>query len=102
MTLDELTEFFRAVAPAASALNASIKLDFGEAGCIVIDATNDPVSVSNDSAQVDTTIHANLERFGRMLNGELKGDMEFLMGRLTMEGDLITGMKVTSLLNRAG
>ncbi|MEM8660767.1 MAG: SCP2 sterol-binding domain-containing protein, partial [Pseudomonadota bacterium] len=73
-----------------------------ESGFIVIDATQEPVAVSNDPVAVDTTIHANLERFGRMLNGELKGDMEFLMGRLTMEGDLITGMKVTSLLNRAG
>ncbi|MEM8563995.1 MAG: hypothetical protein AAGF57_17280, partial [Pseudomonadota bacterium] len=62
MTLGELTDFFCAVAPAASALNASIKLDFGEAGCIVIDATQEPVAVSNDPVEVDTTIHANLER----------------------------------------
>ncbi|MEM9255162.1 MAG: SCP2 sterol-binding domain-containing protein [Pseudomonadota bacterium] len=100
MTLDELTEFFRAVAPAAGALNAAVRFDFGDAGCVVIDATADPVTVSNEPVAADTTIHADLERFGRMLSGDLKGDLEFAMGKLRVEGDMITGVKVTMLLNR--
>ena len=100
MTLEELTDFFRAIAPGAAMLAARVKFDFGTDGCIVLDATADPVAVSNDNVAADTTVHADLGRFSRILAGELKGDLEFTMGYLKVEGDLITGVKITQLLSR--
>ncbi|MEM0955471.1 MAG: SCP2 sterol-binding domain-containing protein [Pseudomonadota bacterium] len=100
MTLEELTDFFRAIAPGAGVLAARVKFDFGESGCVVLDASAEPVTVSNDNVPADTTVHADLGRFARILSGELKGDLEFAMGYLKVEGDLITGVKITQLLSR--
>ena len=100
LTLDELTGFFKMIAPRASALNAVVKFDFGEDGVVVIDATKNPADVSNDDRTADATISATLQDFSDVLAKKLSGDLAFLMGKLRISGDKVLGVKLTFLFNR--
>ncbi|MEM9169228.1 MAG: SCP2 sterol-binding domain-containing protein [Pseudomonadota bacterium] len=100
MTLDELTQFFTMIAPRASAINAVLKFDFGADGVILVDATQSPAAVSNDDGPADTTVAVSLADFSAILGKKLPGDLAFAMGKLRVSGDLITGVRITELLNR--
>ncbi|MEM9705210.1 MAG: SCP2 sterol-binding domain-containing protein [Pseudomonadota bacterium] len=100
MTLDELTQFFQMIAPRASALGAVLKFDFGADGVIHVDATQSPAVVSNENSPADTTVAVTLGDFSAILSKDLPGDLAFAMGRLRVSGDMITGVRITELLNR--
>ncbi|MEO0612971.1 MAG: SCP2 sterol-binding domain-containing protein [Pseudomonadota bacterium] len=100
MTLEELTGFFNMIAPRASVLGAVLKFDFGEEGVVHIDATQNPALISNDNKAADTIVTASLADFSAILAKQLSGDLAFAMGKLRVSGDLITGVRITELLNR--
>ncbi|MEM8490162.1 MAG: SCP2 sterol-binding domain-containing protein [Pseudomonadota bacterium] len=100
MTLSDVTGLFELIAPRASRLDAVLKFDFGDEGVVVLDAKGDPVTVSNEDREADTTVTVSLADFAKILNKELPGDLAFAMGKLRLSGDMITGMSVTNLLNR--
>ncbi len=100
MTLEELTQFFKMIAPRASGLGAKLKFDFGEDGVVFIDATQSPADVSNEDADADTTVTVSLRDFSRIIAKELPGDLAFAMGKLRVHGDMMTGVRITQFLNR--
>ena len=57
-------------------------------GTIFIDASTAPNSVSNDSGDADVTMKISLDDYGKLLSGELDGQMAFMTGKLKVEGDL--------------
>ncbi|MEM9014315.1 MAG: SCP2 sterol-binding domain-containing protein [Pseudomonadota bacterium] len=100
MTLEELTGFFRMIAPRASALEAVLKFDFGDDGIIVVDATKNPAAVSNDDRDADTVVSVSLSDFSKILEKKMAGDLAFSMGKLKVSGDKIIGVRLTQLLSR--
>ena len=71
-----------------SDLGRTFKIDFGNDGTIFIDASTAPNSVSNDSGDADVTMKISLDDYGKLLSGELDGQMAFMTGKLKVEGDL--------------
>ncbi|MEO0437517.1 MAG: SCP2 sterol-binding domain-containing protein [Pseudomonadota bacterium] len=100
MTLEDVTGLFELIAPRAGKISAALKFDFGDDGLVLLDARQEPVTISNADGEADTTVTVSLRDFGRILNKELPGDLAFSMGKLRLSGDMITGMSVTELLNR--
>ncbi|MEO0399190.1 MAG: SCP2 sterol-binding domain-containing protein [Pseudomonadota bacterium] len=100
MTLDELTQFMKMIAPRASSMNAVLKFDFGADGVIHLDATQSPAAVSNEDSPADTIVSVSLSDFADILQKKLPGDLAFAMGKLRVSGDMITGVRLTQILNR--
>ncbi|TDI58868.1 MAG: SCP2 sterol-binding domain-containing protein [Alphaproteobacteria bacterium] len=75
-----------------SGVNKKVKLDFGDDGCILIDLTSAPHSVSTEDGESDVTLKIALEDYTKMLAGELDGQMAFMTGKLKMEGDMGAAM----------
>ncbi|MEM8985185.1 MAG: SCP2 sterol-binding domain-containing protein [Pseudomonadota bacterium] len=96
-TLAEMTDFFTEIAPMAAGLNARLKFDLEGDGVILLNAAADPVSVSNEDAEADTTFYLTLQDLSDMLSRKLDGSLAFSMGRLRAEGDMINAVLVTQL-----
>lgn len=88
---------------AAEALNAkmdgggfdgSAKFQIEDMGAIVLDS--DGARVSDD--ETDVTMSADAETFEAILSGELNPTAAFMSGKLTVDGDMGTAMKLASAL----
>lgn len=91
------------LAKAAEALNekltgeefdASAKFEIADLGSIVIDAAG--ARVSDDEA--DVTLTADAETFEEILSGEMNPTSAFMSGKLTIDGDMGTAMKLAAVL----
>jgi putative sterol carrier protein len=99
MNLEESTETIRTNMGEDSGLAATVKFDFGDDGKIFLDGASTPNSVSNDDLEADCTISMTLEDFTSMLSGELDPTTAFMMGKLTVEGDMSIAMKLSTVIN---
>ena len=63
MTLEELTQAFNERNTGDSGLNASVKFDFGDDGCIHLDAKEVPHVISNDDKDADCTLKIAMDDF---------------------------------------
>ena len=99
MNLEESTETIRTNMGEDSGLGATVKFDFGDDGKIFLDGASTPNSVSNDDLEADCTISMTLEDFTSMLSGELDPTTAFMMGKLTVEGDMSIAMKLSTVIN---
>ena len=89
MSLDDITkQIAGAFEGKDSGLGKKFKIDFGDDGCIFIDATANPNTVSNDNNDADTAMVISMEDYAKLLTGELNGQMAFMSGKLKIEGDL--------------
>ena len=89
MSLEDITGTIAGVFEGKdSGLGKTFKIDFGDDGAVYIDASSAPNSVSNDSGDADVTMKISLEDYGKLLAGELDGQMAFMTGKLKVEGDL--------------
>ena len=78
-----------------SGLDAVLKFDCGDAGAIVIDATQVPNTVSNDAAaNADCTVALAIDTLGDLLSGELEPVTGFMTGRFKVSGDMSVAMKL--------
>ena len=78
-----------------SGLGAVLKFDCGEAGAVVIDATQVPNTVSNDAAaNADCTVALAIDTLGDLLSGELEPVTGFMTGRFKVSGDMSVAMKL--------
>ena len=98
MSLESATAAVRDKVSTASGFDASVKFDFGDEGCIVIDGKADPATVSNEDAEVDCTIGMNLDDFEQMLSGDLDPTTAFMMGKLKVSGDMSVAMRLSSVI----
>ena len=62
---------------------------------VIIDASG--VRVSDDETEV--TLSANLETFQEILEGDLDSTAAFMTGRLKLDGDMSTAMRLASVLS---
>jgi len=78
----------------AGAFDASAKFEIEGLGAIVLDA--DGVRVSDE--ETDVTMTADADTFQSILEGDLNPTAAFMSGKLTIDGDMGTAMKLASAL----
>ncbi|MDE4133715.1 SCP2 sterol-binding domain-containing protein [Phaeobacter sp. QD34_3] len=78
----------------AGGFDGSAKFAIEDMGAIVLDS--DGVRVSDEEA--DVTMSADAETFQAILSGELNPTAAFMSGKLTIDGDMGTAMKLASVL----
>ncbi len=74
--------------------DASAKFEIEGLGALVLDG--DGVRVSNE--ETDVTLSADADTFQEILSGELNPTSAFMTGKLTIDGDMGTAMKLASAL----
>lgn len=82
----------------ASGLDATVKFDFGGDGCLYLDGTTEPYTVSNEDADADCIVAMSLDDFKEMATGELDPTTAFMMGKLKVTGDMGVAMKLAAVL----
>ncbi|WP_293576588.1 SCP2 sterol-binding domain-containing protein [Phaeobacter sp.] len=91
-----------ALTQAAETLNAkmdggfdgSAKFEISGMGAIILDS--DGARISDDDA--DVTMSADAETFQAIIEGELNPTAAFMSGKLTIDGDMGTAMKLASAM----
>lgn len=78
----------------AGGFDGSAKFQIEDMGAIVLDS--DGVRVSDE--ETDVTMSADAETFEAILSGELNPTAAFMSGKLTVDGDMGTAMKLASAL----
>ena len=94
MNLDACTQAIRGKVGADSGLDATLKFDCGDDGCIFIDGKSTPNSVSNANSEADCTVTITLDHLNAMLAGELDPATGFMGGKLKVAGDMSIAMKL--------
>jgi putative sterol carrier protein len=94
MNLDSCTHAIRSKVGADSGLDATLKFDCGDDGCIYIDGKSTPNSVSNANSEADCTVGITLDNLNAMLSGELDPVTGFMGGKLKVSGDMSIAMKL--------
>lgn len=77
-----------------SGFDASAKFDIEGVGAIVVDA--DGARVGDDAT--DVTLKADADTFQDILSGALNPTAAFMSGKLSLDGDMGTAMKLASVL----
>lgn len=98
MTLESCTKSINKRIGEDSGLNATLKIDFGDVGVIVVDGTAQPNTVSNDDREADCTVKVTLEDFEALVKGQLAPMDAFMSGKLAVDGDMGIAMKLQGLL----
>lgn len=74
----------------------TVKLDFGDAGTIMLDGKAE--AVSEDGGDADTTIKISWDDWQAMAGGQLDGMTAFMTGKLKVEGDMSNAMALQGVL----
>jgi len=82
----------------AAGLDATVKFDFGDDGCLYLDGASEPCAISNEDEDADCTIAMSLDDFKEMATGELDPTTAFMMGKLRVTGDMGVAMKLAAVL----
>ena len=98
MTLESCTQSISKRVGDDSGLNATLKIDFGELGVILIDGKSVPNVVSNIDDQADCTVTVTLVDFEALVTGDLAPMDGFMSGKLAVAGDMGIAMKLQGLL----
>ena len=99
-SLSAITQAFKDRASGSASLGAAIKFDLGDEGVVVLDGSAAPTRVHNDAVDAPCTIKVSAEDLAQILDGSLDASAAFMMGRLTVEGDMSLAMKLVGLLKR--
>ena len=94
MDLPAITEALRTKMGDASGLNATLKFDCGDDGCVYLDGKSVPNAVSNEDKDADCTIAITRENLAALLSGELEPATGFMMGKFTVSGDMSVALKL--------
>ncbi len=98
MSLDIATQKATEKASAASAIDATVKFAFPDGNVIYVDGYNGN-AISNEDKEAECTVKVALEDLMSMLHGELNPMTAFMEGKMTIEGNMGTAMKLQSLFS---
>jgi putative sterol carrier protein len=86
----------------AASINARIKIDFGDDGVLLVDATeNPPVITEGEEAansDADTTLICSLDTFNGFISGSKDPNIAYMMGKLKVKGSMGVAMKLNAIL----
>ncbi|MGG7645522.1 SCP2 sterol-binding domain-containing protein [Rhodovulum sp. YNF3179] len=74
--------------------DGSVKFEIADEGALIIDQDG----VREGSGEADCTLSADAETFEAILDGELNPTTAFMSGKLSVDGDMGTAMRLGSLL----
>lgn len=98
MNLDACTQAIRTKVGADSGLDATLKFDCGDDGCIFIDGKATPNTVNSvtngATIEADCTVAITLDNLNAMLAGELDPVTGFMGGKLKVSGDMSIAMRL--------
>lgn len=98
MTIENIKQKIEEKLQTAPMIGAVIKLDFGDDGVIVIDATQSPPLLGDENLEPDTTLSCGLDVFKGIASGTQDPTMAYMMGKLKVQGNMGVAMKLNSLL----
>ncbi len=78
----------------ASGLSETVKFNIEGEGAVVIDGTGARAS----DEEADLTVTADAETFQGMMDGSLDSSSAFMMGKITIDGDMGLAMKLGTIL----
>lgn len=80
-------------------LDSRVKFSIEDEGDIVVDGSQTPPAISQDSGDADVTITAALDVFEEMMAGDLDPTSAFMTGKLKIDGDMGVAMKLAQTLS---
>lgn len=96
--LDRLTARVSALVEFADAFGFRVRLLVADVGCILVDGSCYPVTISNDEeSSVAATLNLSARDLDDILDGTLSPLTAFMTGRVTVDGDLGKAMQVSRL-----
>lgn len=98
MTLDDIVTKIRQKTAYATGFHARVLFDFGDDGCVHVDATQSPAEITTENKEADVTLTTSIETFGKILNGESDPNIAFMMGKLKIRGSMGLALKLNALL----
>ena len=98
MSLDLATQKATEKATNAAPIDATVKFAFHEGGVIHVDGFNGN-AVSNEDKEAECTVKIALEDLLAMLHGELNPMSAFMEGKMQIEGNMGTAMKLQALFS---
>lgn len=98
MSLEVITSRIKQKLTAAAHIKARVKFDFGDDGVVFVDSTKDPVEISNEDKEADTTLVCALATFQAILDGKQDPNIAFMMGKLKVKGSMGLAMKLNAVL----
>ena len=96
--LATITQTIAAKVGEDSGLGKVVKIDFGDAGKILIDGASVPNKVSNDDGVADTTISISMDDLMAMAQGSLDPMMAFMSGKMKIAGDMSVAQKLAPIM----
>ena len=99
--LETITQKISAAVGENSGLGKIIKIDFGDAGKIMINGASVPNTVTNDDGEAHTTIQIAIDDLMAMAKGTLDPMMAFMTGKMKIQGDMSIAQKLAPLLKGA-
>lgn len=94
MGIRDVTDLIRRKVGMDSGLGSVLKLDLGNDGVIVIDATVVPNVVDNEDREAQCTLSTNSADLDAIMRGKLEAMAAFGEGRLRLHGDMSLAMKL--------
>ena len=98
MSLESIKTALKSKMAYAAAIDARIKLDFGDDGVLLIDATENPPSINSEDGEADVTLSCSLETFEALVEGTQDPTVAFMTGKLKVKGSMAVAMKLSALL----
>ncbi len=96
--LATLTQQIAAKVGENSGLGKVVKVDFGDAGKILIDGASVPNKVTNEDGPADATVQISIEDLLALASGALDPMMAFMSGKLKVQGDISIAQRLAPLL----
>jgi putative sterol carrier protein len=98
MSLESATAALKAKAVGASPLGHTVKIDLGADGIIFWDGTGATPTITNQSAEAETTLGISLENLDKLIAGDLDPTMAYMTGKLKISGSMGVALKMSQIL----
>ncbi len=98
MTLDDIIIKIRQKTAYATGFQDRALFDFGDDGCIHVDASQSPIDITTEHKDADVTLVTSIDTFAKILDGESDPNIAFMMGKLKISGSMRLALKLNALL----
>ena len=99
MSYDEIAQTFRRRALEFAPLKARVLFDMGDDGAILVDASEAPPEVHEETGEADCTIRVSADNLEKLMSGAMNPTLAYTLGRLKIDGSMGLAMKVANLLD---